>query len=249
MNGFKYIRDKMLNMTMDELALKIDVSKQAVYMWESEKKKIPSKRLEELEKLSGIPQKYFLMSSLTEQDMLEIKHYKIKKDVNDTAFEFEDECVDCAGNVQKIRRTYVDRGIVETLDFNAMALEVSNLKQKIEKIIYASGSDTISVDDVLSDMNEKKNIFDRFADIMQENANTKMLYQILRAMEIFFNTTAKGEMLWGEETPFYKDLVSDETPLIQDLLEVLNKHKNAEIRKGNNLIKETEELLEILAEE
>lgn len=73
MNGLKYIRDKMLNKTMEELALELDISKQAMYMWEGGKK-IPEARIKQLSKLSGVPEKYFLIESLEERDILEIKN-------------------------------------------------------------------------------------------------------------------------------------------------------------------------------
>lgn len=73
MNGFKYIRNQVINKTMEELALQLGVSKQAVYMWESRKKKIPEQRLVQLTELSGIPKKYFLIEELSDRDKLEIK--------------------------------------------------------------------------------------------------------------------------------------------------------------------------------
>ena len=44
---------------MQELADELGDSKQAVYMWESEKKPIPQKRIEQLAELTGIDSSYF----------------------------------------------------------------------------------------------------------------------------------------------------------------------------------------------
>lgn len=79
MNGFKYIRTQIMNLTMDELALKLGISKQAIYLWESGRKKLPQTRLKELSALSGIPEKYFLINELSDIDELEIKKYWIEK--------------------------------------------------------------------------------------------------------------------------------------------------------------------------
>lgn len=80
MNGFKYIRSQVINKTMDELGLLLNVSKQAIYMWESNKKKIPEMRLEQLSELSGIPEKYFLIEELSERDKLEIRKHRLNKE-------------------------------------------------------------------------------------------------------------------------------------------------------------------------
>lgn len=80
MNGFKYIRSHVVNKTMDELGLLLNVSKQAVYTWESGRKKIPAMRLQQLSLLSGIPEKYFLIEELSERDKLEIKKHRLNKE-------------------------------------------------------------------------------------------------------------------------------------------------------------------------
>ena len=85
MNGFKYIRSQIINKTMEGLALQLGVSKQAVYMWESRKKKIPEKRLVQLTELSGIPKKYFLIGEPSDRDKLKIKRYWLSKERCDMA--------------------------------------------------------------------------------------------------------------------------------------------------------------------
>jgi transcriptional regulator with XRE-family HTH domain len=58
MLGIRYIRERT-GMTMQELADRLEISKPMISMWESEKKVIPQKRLEQLESVFGIPQSYF----------------------------------------------------------------------------------------------------------------------------------------------------------------------------------------------
>ena len=84
MNGLKYYRNQVINKTMDELALHLNVSKQAVYTWESGRKKIPEQRLTQLSELSGVPEKYFLIEELSERDKLEIKKCYLSKELEDT---------------------------------------------------------------------------------------------------------------------------------------------------------------------
>ena len=78
MNGLRYIRKECMNKTMDEVAVELCVTKQAVYLWETERKKIPLLRLEQLSILSGIPTEYFLKEELTDEDKLKIKYLDSK---------------------------------------------------------------------------------------------------------------------------------------------------------------------------
>ena len=45
MNGLKFIRTRMLNKTLNEFADLLGVTKQAAYLWESGKKKIPQNKV------------------------------------------------------------------------------------------------------------------------------------------------------------------------------------------------------------
>ena len=78
MNGLKYIRRNEMDITQDKLAEQLNVSKQLVSMWENGKKKIPEKRLIQLESISGIPRRYFLIEDLSEREKLEIKQYRLR---------------------------------------------------------------------------------------------------------------------------------------------------------------------------
>ena len=81
MNGFKYIRCGTTRNTMDDFARVLKVSKQSIYTWESGKKKIPEKRLNQLSEITGVPKEYFLMTELSEKDKLEIRKYRLQKEL------------------------------------------------------------------------------------------------------------------------------------------------------------------------
>ena len=105
----KITAKKLINVTMDELALKLGISKQAVYTWESGKKPIPKKRLEQLEELTGIPGNYFLVDDLTDRDKLEIRKYWLRKEIADAAEEYEEEVRDINGSKRVIQGQYIGR--------------------------------------------------------------------------------------------------------------------------------------------
>ena len=78
MNGCKYIRTKILNLTLEELGSMLGVSRQAVHMWETTKKKIPHKRVIQLSELSGCPREFIAKNNISELDLSELDFSKIK---------------------------------------------------------------------------------------------------------------------------------------------------------------------------
>lgn len=65
MNGLKYIRTRC-NLSLNELADIMGISRQALSSWETGKKEIPTKRLEQLEVIFGLDKKYF--AEINEED-------------------------------------------------------------------------------------------------------------------------------------------------------------------------------------
>lgn len=247
MNGLKYIRSQIINKTMDELALQLNVSKQAVYTWESGRKKIPEQRLTQLSELSGVPEKFFLIEELSERDKLEIKKYRLGKELDDTMVEYEEEIQDSEGNWVTIPAYYMNAGLMEHIEFNDMELKIDDTLKKIDTVIHDykphfGDEDIVSANDILADMDIKRSVFDRFADIIDGNEQREFIYQILRSMELFFDVNVKKNRLWGEESPFPTDMVSDEAPLVKDLYKVLFEHKK---QKDEAYKKQVEEMREL----
>lgn len=247
MNGLKYIRSQIIKKTMDELALQLDVSKQAVYTWESGRKNIPEMRLKQLSVLSGIPEKYFRIEELSERDKLEIRKFRLNKEMEDTAVEYEEEMQDSKGNWATVTRVHVDAGLMEHIDYNDMELQIDDTLKKIHKVIHTfkphfGDEDIVSSNDILNDMDVKRSVFDRFADVVDGNEQREFLYQILRAMELFFDINVKKNTYWGEIPPFPTDMVSDEAPLVQELYKLLFEHKK---QKDEAIKKQVEELKEL----
>lgn len=58
MNGLKYIRVRC-NLSLNDLAECIGVTRQALSAWENGKKEIPEQRKEQLSEFFGIDQRYF----------------------------------------------------------------------------------------------------------------------------------------------------------------------------------------------
>lgn len=179
----KITAKKLMNVTMDELALKLGISKQAVYTWESGKKPIPKKRLEQLEELTGIPGNYFLVDDLMDRDKLEIRKYWLRKEIADTAEEYEEEVRDINGSKRVIQGQYIDTGLMQQMEYTEMELKTYDLLRKVERVIHGPEQleGDFSYEEATDRMESNLRVIDRFADIVDKVGQTEDLYQILRA--------------------------------------------------------------------
>ena len=95
MNGLEYIRIRC-NISQAELADMLQVTKQAISMWENGKKEIPSRRKEELARFFGIDEAYFGEISESQKQAL-LRRAMFRHDVNGReAYRFrpEDDHID-----------------------------------------------------------------------------------------------------------------------------------------------------------
>lgn len=185
MNGFKYIRSEIMNKSMEELALMLNVSKQTVYTWECGKKKIPQNRLQQLSEISGIPCNFFLSHEISEKAKITIKKYYLDKALDDAVDEYENSVKDDDG--QKTNYTQsADTELVKHIDATEMDLKIDSALKKVKMGIHA---------DTRHDSNEQKQV----------------LCQMLRAMELLVDENVKDKRLRGEdvlsnETSLVQDL-------------------------------------------
>lgn len=175
---------------MDELALLLNVSKQSIYTWERGLKKIPYQRVLQLSEISGIPENYFRIPEVSEQDKVRIKKLYLDKALDDTVDQ------------------YANTDSLSNEDF--MNLEIDSTLKRIKTIMCTASPAETSI---------KKEVFDRFADIVNNNAQTEFLYPILRAMDLFFSVDTQEN-----NRPAPTDRVINESPLVRDLYAVLYEH-------------------------
>jgi len=228
MNGFEAIRD-IYNLTLESTADLLGISKQSVSEWTRVGRSIPNKRIAELSVKLELPENYFNIKEVTERDKLEIKRCQLNKDYKETTFEYEDQMMDSNGNWETVRRTHIDSGLMMHQDYNDIAIKMQDLfdKQKdvIEDYKPAFGEEEwYSANDDIEYRARTISIFDRFTDIVKDNDQDVTIYQIMRAMELFFNVNVKKNRILGEVPLFPNGLVSDEKELVQKLVGVLNEH-------------------------
>jgi len=82
MTGLTYIRE-IFNMSMNDLAEKLGVTKQTISKWESGKVQVSDERLSQLEHIFKLSAAFFLKKEFTDADIIEIEQarflYKIRK--------------------------------------------------------------------------------------------------------------------------------------------------------------------------
>jgi transcriptional regulator with XRE-family HTH domain len=248
MTGFKYIRNQY-DKTLEELAEELGVSKQVVYMWENEKKSLPKSRAEQLSKMLRIPEKYFYIKEVSERDQLEIKNYRLGKELNDTSYYFEDEVQDSEGNRVIVPTNRFDSDIMQQFDFSTVALKMNDLFMKQKNIIedYKPTFSEPSLSERENNFRDKEFLYrirtiktlDRFADIIKSNNHYEILYQIMRSMELFFDINVKKNQISGESaSPMLFGLVSDEAKLVQKLVGVLKEYYAEAEEKKKEMLKD-----------
>lgn len=124
MIGLYFIR-KLYNMSMDELAHNLNITKQTVSKWEKRKIPISDKRLNQLSNLFNIQEKYF-QKELNEIDELEIQNIKLNNELKNSEYEFEDTITDPdTGEEIIVPQISIDEGALFDFSLNSY-----NLNQK-----------------------------------------------------------------------------------------------------------------------
>lgn len=185
MLGITYIR-KLFNMSMEDLATKLNVSKQTISKWENNKIAISKERLQQLENSFDIPQEYF-QKELNEIDRLIIQKMKMENEI--VEIEYEDTVVDEeTGEECTVTRTYLD-GVDEFyLQHITYEIKENELYENIKRTLgNCFNNDEDSRDGGLNDAWNLLEDFQKFADIMNmENVNRNTIRKILKAIYLSY---------------------------------------------------------------
>lgn len=227
MNGLKYIRNRC-NLSLNELAEAIGVTRQALSSWETEKKPIPAQRKKQLSIYFGIDEDYFgEISEDKKKDLLEKamfryvdngkESYRYKPHNKDS---LQGECICFPGDS------------TDTLDekFVAAQKRKQTTLEKADEIIryYDKGGDITSQ---ITNYNRGCNIYDSInilMDGMQQQSiiNRMMYYQeiysVIEALLLAHGYKNKQEI--EEEYLPMKNTSYDETRYIFSLANIITEH-------------------------
>lgn len=195
MIGLEYIR-KNNGDTVEALATKLNITKSLVSQWENGRKPIPAKRLTELSKIYGIPEKYF-SKELTKIEKLKIERKRLSDYYDSSVVEYEEPIAfDVNGNLIE-NATFIsgDRNTAEAIRFTELEIKIEQLLQKIRNTIHNSNIDYddefTDSDSIIDTQEQNLGLFNKFNSLLKEN-DAMFLAYILRAVEL------SNDDSWGE---------------------------------------------------
>lgn len=235
MNGLKYIREKF-NMSLTDLAARLNISRQAVSKWEQEGDKgkpISPKKLKELSAIFDLPEEYF--GEIAEKKKTEIDQHIINDAAEKSELYFNDLFCDEEDNLRFIRRTNVDKSII-TNRYNEIQLAKKQLLQKIDKIVSGKKKENLNtIYEEVEHIEKYIRLFNKFSNIVEQTIYCELLFDIIRAIEIIKDK--QDSKLDKSLTKF----LSDESAFINNLVNLISteyEHEEAERKKRRELRRE-----------
>lgn len=249
MIGLEYIRT-MYRRSRTELSERIGVSRQNINQWETGARKITPKYIPLLVKEFGIPEEYY-QKQLSEMDKLDIEQEKLKNEIDESEFLYDDEIYDSdTGECITVQSLHTDRDAVEYLSSLIVDKKELVLLEKIKHVARTTrggfgrdeDNEYQSIYDYNHDREDSIKLFDRFADIVNcSNIDTVFLHEILRAIELTDTALANKHQVRDAG----KKLVEDSRPMTQDILAVLTQYLAIEQQRLEQPIKDTQELMKL----
>lgn len=114
-------------------------------------------------------------------------------------------------------QVYSDQGLVRCLEFNEEELKINDTMKKVSSAIcspeiYDGVEDYDIADNVEAWLECKRSVIDKFAELVQKNAHSDILYCVVRSMELFY----EGEV---------EQCGEGEATVVKGICEVLEKYK------------------------
>lgn len=196
MFGLTYIR-KLYNLSMDDLAKSLNVSKQTISKWENHKISISSKRIEQLKKIFNLNDDYFSME-LKQSEMIHLQLIKAIKEsemINKESDKYDDK-------VDEVEYLF-------HLEYETMLIE--SMKEKIKE-------------SYIHDEDIALKLYLEFHDIVNDNSDNvqmnRMIRAFFKAVKILYN---KEDVFSSDTKTRYKE--NYDKSLVNKLVTLLSKYK------------------------
>lgn len=209
------------NTLADELGIK----KQNITYWLNGKKKIPVKYHTILEKKFNVPIS-ILQSELTELDKILVSKMCLEKMMSEQSFTYEvEEKDEILNKMVKVKKTYKDKALDSRYQDIVTQQKEKQTLMKIRKTMFDIEKQC-PLDDMWNAYAERIELFNRFADIVNNTEKIESLYMILDTLDLFLNEPNNNKINLQA-----KDNTNETEEIINDLYAVFCKHKESFINK------------------
>ncbi len=233
MIGLEYIR-KLYGDTTSALAEKLGISNVNISHWETQKKPIPAKRLEELSQIYNIPQKFF-SKELTRLEELKIEYKKVSQAYDGSIVEYEAAYDFDENGIPRefIKRAEGDSGLLEHLRCLETDIKIEKVIQEVRNVIddsYSESDEVFGIDDFISTREQNIGLIKKFVSLMKSNPN-EFLARVLRAVELS-NPDDEG---WGTNPRIDNTLVNSLVETMRDWKKSEKERKEREYQEYKDL--------------
>ncbi len=196
MIGFEYIC-KLFNVQYKHVAEELGITKQTVNSWTSGRRKIPKKYLPILSKKFNISEKYF-QKELNEIDKMEIQNIKLKSELKNSEYEYEDTITDPdTGEEITVTRTDIDAGALFDFSLNSYNLNQKKLLIAIRESMDKSFKENDEYMDYgLGDANEILKLYKQFLELVKNpNVYNSTLKKVLLGVKVSYGKAFSSDKL------------------------------------------------------
>ncbi len=228
MNGLRYIRTRC-NLSLNELADHIGVSRQALSAWENGKKEIPEQRKEQLANFFGVDKLYF--RDITEKEKLLIQNKAMFRyaDGEKEYYRFK-PTVDLK-STEKIGVCFLGEQETSIDELYATAVkEKQKALARVENIFDDVGIEPVSMMDQMMSFNRGSTVYNMISDLMEMRRGFKSymkvpfffeLISVWKAMHLAYGLINEEQITYLDRTDYY---CGEDGEWIIQLAEQLKEH-------------------------
>jgi transcriptional regulator with XRE-family HTH domain len=160
---------ELYRLTLEELATRIDVTKQSISLWEKDGK-IPEKRLKDLSRVLCIPENY-LLKELSELDKLKIEKIVLENKLEDSVVIVDEPIFDEKGNIISKNQKCYQSDIIETIEDINKKIGKLQLIEEIQNTVEKSEINEYALKSLIEILDNKR-------------VNKAVIVQILKAIKL-----------------------------------------------------------------
>lgn len=234
MNGLTYIR-KRCNISLNELADILGISRQAVSSWENGHKRIPSERKEQLAKFFGIDKKYFDEISNEEKTEILKKGMYRWDGLEKESYLFRGSFADIPESNKSALWFPKDSSTSLDEDYLSAKNKKSVLINKVSDSIEGTTKGKRAILDSIAAINRGCAVYGGAYELFEGMNSQKILLKIPYLKVVLSTIQAAMNSLLGQSNSYLLEnmLDDDDNGLIEQLSEIINEFWNKKTEEMN----------------